>query len=57
MINIAFMLASIAQGSDYRVLDCQAKRLQRVNDVRVAWDKSVLAPSIKQIQLELSRVQ
>jgi len=51
------MLASIAQGSDYRALNGQAKRLQRVNDARVGLDKSVLGQCLKQIQLELSRVQ
>jgi len=57
LINIALMLASIAQGSDYRALNGQAKRLQRVNDARVGLDKSVLGQCLKQIQLELSRVQ
>jgi len=33
LITIALMLASIAQGSDYRVPCVQAKWLQRVNDV------------------------
>jgi hypothetical protein len=35
------MQASVSQGSDYRSLDYQAKRLQRVNDARMAADKSV----------------
>jgi hypothetical protein len=51
------MLASIAQGSDYRALNEQAKRLQRVNDGCMDWDKSAFAQCLKQIQLELSRVQ
>jgi hypothetical protein len=32
LIKIALMLASVAQGSDYRALLSQAKPLQRMND-------------------------
>jgi hypothetical protein len=51
------MLASVAQGSDYRVLSGQTKRLQPVNDGSVDLDKSVPGQCLKQIQLELSPVQ
>jgi hypothetical protein len=51
------MLASIAQGSDYRALIFQAKRLHRVNDACVGLNKLGLEPCLGQIQLELSRVQ
>jgi hypothetical protein len=37
------MLASIAQGSDYRALDCQAKQLQRVNDARTVLHQAALS--------------
>tara|TARA_R110000782_G_scaffold45480_6_gene101007 strand:- start:1 stop:144 length:144 start_codon:yes stop_codon:yes gene_type:complete len=46
------MLASIAQGRDYKALGFETKRLQRVNDARTVQNKSCF----KSIQLELSHV-
>jgi len=50
------MLASIAQGGDYRVLGGQTKPLHGVNDVHGGLD-NCLCSHFQQIQLELSRVQ
>jgi hypothetical protein len=50
------MLASIAQGGDYKVLGGQAKPLHGVNDVRSVLD-NCLCRRFQKIQLELSRVQ